>query len=406
LRRGLVVVQVALSLLLLAGAGLFVRSLNNLERLNPGFVRERVLLVSVNPQNSGYMGQRLRDYYERLLARTSAHREIRLASLANITPLSGSRWNGDVSFLNYQWKEEPRKRYVDMNSVSPHFFETLGIPLIAGRDFTDQDNPSFTPDPRQAPDPKLKREGPRVAIVNESFAKKFFANRSALGERICRDKTFTMEESLEIVGVVKDVRYFGLRKDTEAMVYVPNWRDGAGGRTLCVRTTGDLGQVGGMIRGEAAALDPAIPIVQTLPLTDQFDNNIAQERLLTMLCSFFGVLAVLLAAIGLYGVMAHTVARRVREIGIRMALGAQAPEVRWLILRETTIMVICGAAIVLPAAFFTTRLVESFLFGLTPQDPVTIAASTLALLAVTALAGYIPARRATRVDPMVALRYE
>ena len=139
--------------------------------------------------------------------------------------------------------------------------------------------------------------------------------------------------------------------------------------TLCVRTTGDPARVVAAIRREAAALDPAIPVVQTLTLADQFDNNIAQERMLTTLCGFFGVLAVLLAAIGLYGVMAHAVARRVREIGIRMALGARAGEVRWLILRETAIMVACGAAIGLPAAFFTTRLVESFLFGLTPQDP-------------------------------------
>ena len=387
------------------GAGLFVRSLSNLEKLDPGFVRERVLLVSVNPQNSGYMGKRLRDYYERLLAKTMADSEVRTASLANITPLSNSRWNNEVSFLNYQWKAQER-HVSDMNAATPHFFETLGIPLLAGRDFTDQDNPTFTPDPREKPDPKLKSQGPRVAIVNESFAKKFFANRSPLGERVSRDKEFKMEESLEIIGVVKDVRYFGVRKDTEPMIYIPIWRDGAGGRTLCVRTTGDPSHVVAAIRREAAALDPTIPITQTLTLADQFDNSIAQERILTMLCGFFGLLAVLLAAIGLYGVMAHAVARRVREIGIRMALGAQAGEVRWLILRETALMVGCGAAIGLPAAYFTTRLVESFLFGLTPQDPLTLAASTLALLAVTAIAGYIPARRATRVDPMIALRYE
>ncbi len=405
LRRVLVVAQVALSLLLLAGAGLFVRSLNNLEKLDPGFVRERVLLVSVNPQNSGYMGKRLRDYYERLLDKTASNAEVRAAGLANITPLSNSRWNNEVSFVDYKWKPGERLGS-DMNSVTPRFFETLGIPLIAGRTFTDQDNPTFTPDPRVKPDPALNSQGPRVAIVNESFAKRFFANRSPLGERVSRDKTFKMEESLEIVGVVKDVRYFGVRKDTEPMVYVPIWRDGAGGRTLCIRTTGDPAHVIGAIRREAAALDPAIPITQTLTLSDQFDNSIAQERLLTTLCAFFGMLAVLLAAIGLYGVMAQAVARRVREIGIRMALGAQAPDVRWLILRETALMVACGAAIGLPAAFFTTRLVESFLFGLTPQDPLTIAGSTLLLLAVTAIAGYIPARRATRVDPMIALRYE
>jgi predicted permease len=405
LRRVLVVAQVALSLLLLAGAGLFVRSLSNLEKLDPGFVRERVLLVSVNPQNNGYVGKRMRDYYERLLAAASSNREIRAASLANITPLSNARWNNEISFLDYQWKQGER-HVSDMNSVTPRFFETLGIPLIAGRDFTDQDNPTFTPDPRTALDTKLKSQGPRVAIVNESFAKRFFANRSPLGERVGRDKKFKMEESFEIVGVVKDVRYFGLRKDTEPMIYIPIWRDGAGGRTLCLRTTGDAAHVAAAIRREAAALDPAIPITQTLTLSDQLDNSIAQERLLTTLCAFFGVLAVLLAAIGLYGVMAHAVARRVREIGIRMALGAQAGEVRWLILRETALMVGVGALIGLPAAIFTTRLVESFLFGLTPQDPMTIAAATLLLLAVTAIAGYIPARRATRVDPMIALRYE
>jgi predicted permease len=405
LRRLLVVSQVALSLLLLAGAGLFVRSLSNLERLNPGFVRDRVLLVSVNPQNSGYMGKRLRDYYERLLSKTSSNSEVRMASLASITPLSNSRWNSDVSFIDYHWGAQER-HVADMNAVSPHFFETLGIPMVAGRDFTDQDNPTFTPDPREKPDPKLATQGPRLAIVNESFAKKFFANRSAIGERLDRDKEFKMENSLEIIGVVKDVRYFGLREVTEPMIYIPVWREGAGARTLCVRTSGDASHVVAAIRREAAELDPTIPVTQTLTLADQFDNSIAQERILTMLCGFFGVLAVLLAAIGLYGVMAQAVARRVREIGIRMALGAQASEVRWLILRETALMVGCGAAIGLPAAYFTTRLVDSFLFGLTPQDPVTLAASTLALLAVTALAGYIPARRATRVDPMIALRYE
>ena len=350
LRRVLVVAQVALSLLLLAGAGLFVRSLNNLEKLDPGFVRERVLLVSVNPQNSGYMGKRLRDYYERLLDKTASNAEVRAAGLANITPLSNSRWNSEVSFST---TGSPANAVSDMNSVT-RASSRRSASLLAGRTFTDQDNPAFTPTARNRP--ALHSQGPRVAIVNESFAKRFFANRSPLGERVSRDKTFKMEESLEIVGVVKDVRYFGLRKDTEPMIYIPIWRDGAGGRTLCIRTTGDPAHVIGAIRREAAALDPAIPITQTLTLSDQFDNSIAQERLLTTLCAFFGMLAVLLAAIGLYGVMAQAVARRVREIGIRMALGAQAPDVRWLILRETALMVACGAAIGLPAAFFTTRL--------------------------------------------------
>jgi putative ABC transport system permease protein len=160
------------------------------------------------------------------------------------------------------------------------------------------------------------------------------------------------------------------------------------------------------VRHEVAAIDPAIPVLQTLTLAQQFDNNIAAERLVTTLCGFFGVLALLLAAIGLYGVMAHAVARRVREIGIRMALGARPGEILGLILRETFLMIGLGGVLGLPAAFAVTRLVKSFLYGLTPQDPASIAISTLALVAITALAGYLPARRATKVDPTVALRYE
>lgn len=238
------------------------------------------------------------------------------------------------------------------------------------------------------------------------MAKRFFSHQSAIGARFCRDSKFKMEESYEIVGVVKDAKYFGLREATDSMIYLPVWRDGAGGRTLCVRTTGKPERVVAVVRREAAALDPAIPVLQTLTLADQFDNNIAQERMLTTLGGFFGALALLLAAVGLYGVMAHAVARRVREIGIRMALGARAGEVRWLILRETAVMVGIGAVIGIPAALGLTRLLASFLYGLTPQDPFSIAASTAILLAITALAGYIPARRATKVDPMIALRYE
>jgi predicted permease len=405
LRRGLVVLQVALSLLLLVGAGLFVRSLGNLKSLDPGFVRERVLVVSVNPQASGYRGQRLRDYYDRLVNEVSSWPEVRVASLANITPLDGSQWNDVVRVEGYDFKPT-EKTDVDFNSVSPRFFDTLGIPILAGRDFREQDNPAFTVDPKAKSDPDEVRSRPRVIIVNQSFAKKFFAGRQAVGGRMCRGDKFKTENAFEIVGVVKDAMYFGVRQATEPMVYVPVWRDGSGQRQLVVRTTADPEHIVGAIRHEAASLDPAIPVLQTLTMSDQFDNNIAQERMLTTLCGFFGSLAVLLAAIGLYGVMAHAVARRVREIGIRMALGARAGDVRWLILRETALMVACGAAVGLPTAYFCTRLVETFLYGLTPQDPLTIAGSVALLLAITALAGYIPARRATRIDPMVALRYD
>jgi predicted permease len=404
LRRALVVAQVAISLLLLIGAGLFVRSLSKLENLDPGFARERVLLVKVDPQSSGYKGQRLRDYYERLLARTSEFPEVRAASLAMITPLAGQRINNNVAVPGYQFRPD-EKSSVDLNPVSPHYFETMGIPIVAGRDFREQDNPAFTPDPSsdklEPPGP-----GPRVAIVNESFARRFFPRGSAVGGRLSRTRTFKMEESYEIVGVVKDARYFNVRRPTESMVYLPAWSFGSSIRTLCLRTRMNPEQIAGAVRREAAALDPAIPVQQTITLADQYDNSIAQERMVTTLCGFFGALALALAALGLYGVMAHSVANRVREIGIRMALGARGGEVLWLVLRETALMVGIGAAIGIPAALLLTRLVASLLYGLTPQDPLSLAVSTLILVAITVLAGYIPARRAIRVDPMVALRYE
>jgi predicted permease len=405
LRRSLVMAQVAISLLLLIGAGLFVRSLRNLRTLDAGFTRERVLLVDVNAQPSGYKGQRLRDFYEQLRARVAALPEARSVALAAITPLAGSRWNGDVSIEGYRWKPNERP-YLDFNAVAPGYFTTLGIPMLAGRDFRDTDNPVTTAD-RKPGEPDDDTSPPaRVAIINETMAKRFFGRESPIGRRFSRKDKFKMEGSFEIVGVVKDANYFGLRKKVESMIYIPVWRDGARGVTLCIRSASRPERLEGAVRQEAARLDAAVPVTRMLTLERQYDDNIAQERMVTTLCGFFGVLALLLAAIGLYGVMAQSVSRRVREIGIRMALGARSTEVLGLVLRETAWMVGIGALVGIPAAFALTRLVTSFLYGLTPQDPLSIVVSTLVLFAVTALAGYIPARRATKVDPMVALRYE
>jgi predicted permease len=407
LRRSLVVVQVAISLLLLIGAGLLVRSLRNLKTLAPNFSRENVLLVSVDPQSSGYKGQRLRDFYDRLAARVGAFPEVRRATVAMITPLAGMRWNGGISVAGYQPKPMERM-VVDFNAVGPGYFETMGIPIVLGRDFTEQDNPAFTPDPPQKPERQPQELGPPppVAIINEAMAQRFFPGESPVGKRFSRDDRYQAAGSFEIVGVVKNANYFGLRKKVEAMAYVPSWRDGSNSMTLAVRSRLDPNRMVPAIRREVSNLDAAIPVLQTLSLEEQYDNHISQERMVATLCGFFGGLALLLAAVGLYGVMAQSVARRVREIGIRMALGARQGEVLWLVLRESAVVIGLGALVGLPAAFWLTRLVKTFLFGLTEQDPWSIAGSTLLLLAVTALAGYVPARRATKVDPMVALRYE
>jgi predicted permease len=410
LKRALVVLQVAVSLLLLIGAGLFVRSLSNLKSLDAGFNREGVLLVNTQPRGLGYKSQRTRDYYDRVVERLRSVPNVRVASLANITPLAQSRWNSGISVEGYV-RPADEKPWIDMNAVGPSYFATMGIPLLAGRDFRAEDNPPTSPEPK----PRTGKDDDNeplpppapVAIVNEALARKFFPNQNALGRHFTTDeKKFDMAKSFEIVGVVKNSNYFDLRKQVEPMIYVPTWRLGAFGATVCVRTNGRPELVANAVRREMTNVDAAIPVLETVTLEDQFDNNIAQERTVTTLCGFFGGLAVLLAAIGLYGVMAYTVTRRYREIGIRMALGAERGSVLWLVLRDTAWMVGIGALIGLPAAFGLTRLVQSFLYGLTPQDPMSIVLATLGLMIVTGIAGYLPALRATRVDPLIALRHE
>jgi putative ABC transport system permease protein len=410
LRKALVIAQVALSLLLLVGAGLFVRSLENLRDLDPGFLRENVLMVRTRAGSIGYKGQRIRTFEDRLLGAASRLPGVRVASLATLTPLQGSRWNSGIVVEGHPWRpdEEP---YLDFNAVSPHYFETLGIALLAGRDFSDQDNPAFSPDRLEKPLPDGKEPPeppgpPKVAIVNQSMAKKFFPNESALGKRFSMGDKFKIEDSYEIVGVVKDTRYFGLRDAVESMIYVSSWRQGAGDRMLCLRSTGDPKLLIEGVRREVRNLDSAIPVTETITMDQQLNNHISQERLIATLSSFFGSLALLLAAIGLYGLMAHTATRRTREIGIRMALGAQRTNVLWLILRDAVVLVLLGAVIGLPVAFGVTRFVSSFLYGLTARDPVTMILATAVLALVTVIASFLPARRASKVDPMVALRYE
>src|SRR5580704_8131159 len=243
LRKALVVVQVALSLLLLVGAGLFVRSLENLRDLDPGFLRENVLMVQTSAGSIGYKGQRIRNFEERLLHAASGLPGVRVASLAMLTPLDGSRWNSDIAVEGHPWKPD-EKPYIDFNGVSPHYFETLGIPILQGRDFRNQDNPAVTPDPpEKMPEPGKEPPEPpgppKVAIVNQSMVKRIFPNENPLGKRFTTGDKFKIQDSYEIVGVVKDTRYFGLRDAVEGMIYIPDWRQGAGDMVLCMRSAGD-----------------------------------------------------------------------------------------------------------------------------------------------------------------------
>ena len=407
LRRGLVVFQVALALLLVIGAGLFLRTLQNLRNIKTGFSRERVLVVRIDPTQSGYKAQRTRQFYDRLVEGVASERGVRSVSTAQIIPLGGMRWNSDVAVEGYTWKPTERP-YLDLNAVGPRFFETFGIPLLLGRDFRAEDNPAVATEMPEGPpkeDEHLPPPAP-VAIVNEAFAKKFWPNESAVGKRFTMGERFRMDNSFEIVGVAGDARYFELKEPVEPMIYVPAWRLPARSAMLVVRTTGDPQELAGAVVRQARQIDPAVPVIRSQTMEEQATGQMAAERIIAVLCGFFGVLAVGLAAVGLYGVMAQMVARRYREIGIRVALGAARRDVIGLVMRETAVLVGLGALVGLPAGLGLTRLVSSFLYGLKPQDPATMAIALAVLCGVTMLAAWIPARRAARVDPMAALRWE
>jgi predicted permease len=400
--RVFVVAQVALSLLLLVGAGLFVRSLQKLRQVDTGFARENALVLKLEPvgsDNKGRARSRLTALYDELLRRVVAMPGVQRASLVGYSPISRSEWGvmgqnpefrGAISVEGYQ-PQSDEDMGIHWMQVYPNSFATLGIPLVSGRDFGAQDS----------------LDAPKVAVINESMARRFFGNESPIGRRFGFGVTERRGE-IEIIGMVKDAKYKSLREPNRPMFYLPfaQANTGRGQMTLIVRTAEDPALVAVATQREARALDPAMPMFEVETLATQLDASLAQERLVATLSSVFGLLALLLACIGLYGVMAYDVARRIHEIGIRMALGASARQVTQLVLLQTLWLVGIGIVIGLGAALAATRWVKSLLFGLQPHDPMTIGLAVLVLLAVAAVAGYLPARRATRVDPLVALKYE
>jgi predicted permease len=386
LRRLLVVLQVALSLVLLVGAGLFVRSLRNLRAVDDGYHTDQVVTMALDPAQSGYKIEQLRSFYAQLSERVAALPGVKSVTYTRNLPMGGGFSRIGIEAQGYQ-PRPGEEMAVLLNQTAPQFFGAFGIPLLMGRDFNTQDTP----------------EAPKVVIVNESLARRFFGAESPIGRRI----TLENYKDLEIVGVVADAKYRNLKEAAPQTAYIPYSQYGVlGQRRLCARATGDAGALVAAIRREVRGLDPNLPVFNVKTFADQINESVSLERLVAMLSSFFGLFALLLAAIGLYGVMAYAVARRTREIGIRMALGARPGAVLWLAMRETLSLVFIGIVVGLPVALAASRLTEGLLFGLAPNDPLTVALATLALLASAALAGYLPARRAARVDPMVALRHD
>ncbi len=390
LRRALVVVQVGLSLVLLIGSGLLLRSLVALYRVDPGF--QTTNLISFRPDLGlgGYNWQRALAFYQQLPALLRSVPGVESTAMA-LTPLLGdTRWSAGVVVEGYQPRQgEDATAFRDW--ISRDYCKTLNIPLKLGRDFNEQD---------QVPGAK------QVVLVNEAFARWFLDGRNPIGYHVGFRMSANAQPDREIVGVVGDSRTAGPRRAAEPQVFLPYPQTDLSGLTVYVRTNLASATIFRAVREQVRKLDPRIPIVDMTTMEDRLDRVLANERLVGFLASLFGALATILAVVGLYAVTAYSVARRVQEIGIRMALGAQRWHVQALVLREGMILTATGIAVGLGVALALTRLLRQRLFEITPTDPVTFVSTALLLGVVALLACYFPARRAARIDPMVALRHE
>jgi putative ABC transport system permease protein len=390
LGKALVVCQVALSLVLLVGGGLLVSSFWKLAMLDPGLERHNMLFVAVDPGASKIPKQLVGAVYDQVLESLRALPSVRSASRSFVAPISGSDWEREIQVDSFTPQSRQDSRMY-RNRVSPGFFKTLGIPLLAGRDFNSEDTHNST----------------LVAVVNESLAKKFFPGMNPIGKFYLQLEGPSKTALTRVVGIVKDSTYRLLREGSAPTAYVPMSQDREfwGSNTFEIRTAGPPTSLISAVKTVFARTNPDLNLEFTT-LTTWIDESLNRERLLATLSGFFGALALLLAAIGLYGVMSYTVARRRNEIGIRMALGAEQKTIQWMVLREVLVLVGAGLLLGFAAATATTRLITSMLYGLTPTDPTTLTFAGITLLTVAALAGYLPARRAAQLDPMTTLREE
>jgi predicted permease len=392
--RPLIIGQMALSLVLLMTAGLLIQSVRNLRSLDTGFLRQNVLTMRLDPgETYGNAKNTYPTLYRDISAQIEALPGVRSASASTGSFMGHEFMKSPIVFEG----ETTTKRDLagideDMPfqvSIGPRFAEALGIPLAAGRMFTERDTPRA-----------------RVALISESVAKRHLPGVNPVGKRFSTAGEFRASDSIEVIGVLRDIRFGNLRQKPQEVIYVP--ADPSTGKSfeIVVRTVGDPTLMIASVQEAVRRFDPGLSVIRAVPIELVFEAWIAEDRLLALLAGFFGSLALILAAIGLYGSTSYGVQRRTSEIGVRMALGASKKDVQWMILREVLVLVFAGAAIGLPIAIAGSEVLSGMLFGLTPTDPVTIAGAVVALILIALVAGYLPARRACQVDPMQALRCE
>ncbi len=386
LRNILVTAQIAMSLLLLIGAGLFLRSLHSAVRFDPGFEAHHLLLASLRTGGTGLTKTQTENFYQQLLERVGSQPGVRSVSLTKVVPLSGGGQRRNVLIEGYQ-PQPNEDTELNTNVVGPNYFDTLGIPVVQGRDFSAQD----------------RTGSPGVVVVNEELAQRFFPGQNAVGKRL---RTDSEGQYLEIIGVVSTAKYRNLREPPLPFIYIPLAQEMQLNMTVLVRATADPASLLPAIRSELQQLDRNVPVYAVKTMSEQIDAALSADRMTAVLLGIFGGAALLLATVGLYGVMSYSVAQRTHEIGIRMALGAQTLDVLGLVVKNGMTLALIGVAIGLAAAFAFTRMMATLLFEVTPTDAMTFAIVSLGLLLVALVACYIPARRATKVDPLVALRYE
>ncbi len=389
--QAVVVGQIAMSLVLLVGATLFARSLLNLEHQPLGFNQENVVLARINPRLAGYKPAEVGTLYRKLYDRLHALPGVQAATIASYSPLGGSNSSSSLTVQGYEQKQNESTE-AQMIFVAPDYPQTLGMSLLLGREIGLQDTAASG----------------KVAMVNEAFVRHYFPHESPIGHRF----TFGDENSadIEIIGVLKDAQFESANskkvQETVFRALLQDQSQFALSTELEVRTFGDPTAAVSAIRASVGQIDSKLPISGVQSLHDQVDNTFKQQKLAARLVSFFGALALLLACVGLYGVVAQGVARRTNEIGIRMALGAQRANILWMVLRDTLALLLFGLAIGIPAAFGASHFISSQLYGVRSTDILSFSLGVVVLAAVTVIAGYLPARRASKVDPIVALHYE